>query len=120
MRGAELCGRGHVTTGRQGEGGIIRPGFSGFPNISTLIQLHICDMPLLERIGSMSLGKLEGLKELHICNNIKLKQLHESALVREDEENWVWPVLEKVGDFPKTFRSLSIPDFCSCTSRTTN
>lgn len=69
-------------------------------------------MPKLSLIGKGALSGLEGLEELHISNNINLKDIHSAALTRKEEgaENDVWPPLKKV----KYIQSYNTRRFANC------
>lgn len=56
---------------------------NGFPTCPIKI-LHMCNMPLLEKIGSKSLGKLNNLRELYIAYNPRLTVIDERALTVVD------------------------------------
>lgn len=70
--------------------------FSGFPAISTLKVLHMCDMLELQLIGDKSMNGLPNLEEVHICNNNLLEEIDPGAFTREEFETEIWPPIKKV------------------------
>lgn len=69
---------------------------SGFPELRSLKELHLCNMPELEIIDKGSLSGLMNLKELYVFNNMKLRSIHTDALASKDEKNEIWPPITKV------------------------
>lgn len=70
--------------------------FRGFPDMTTLKILHLCNMPELREIGEHSLSGLENLEELYINDNIGLTSLSHATLIRANVENPIWPRIKKV------------------------
>lgn len=66
--------------------------------MESLATLHLSNIPQLQYIGPGSLNGLQQLKELHISDNINLKEIDGAALTRREEgaENEIWPPISKV------------------------
>lgn len=66
--------------------------------MTTLTTLHLCHMSKLESIGKGSLSGLQQLKELHVGDNVNLKEMDPGALTRREEgaENEIWPPIGKL------------------------
>lgn len=56
----------------------------------------MCHMNELEVIEKGTMGGLRNLKEVHITNNNKLRNIDTAAFTYVDVENEVWPPIEKV------------------------
>lgn len=71
---------------------------SGFPKISTLKVLHLCQNEFLSILGKRSLSGLSNLEELRICDNIALTEIDSMALAFPISDNGanVWPNVKKV------------------------
>ncbi|KAF2888270.1 hypothetical protein ILUMI_17902 [Ignelater luminosus] len=69
---------------------------SGFPSISTLKVLHMCNMLELQLIGEKSMNGLTSLEEVHICNNNLLQEIDAGAFTREEFETEIWPPIKKL------------------------
>ncbi|XP_060809017.1 leucine-rich repeat neuronal protein 3 [Amyelois transitella] len=69
--------------------------FPGFPRLKKLMELHMCNMPKLTRVGISSLAGLENLERLHMSYNEKLSYIDPKALARPDDigEMFVYPQL---------------------------
>lgn len=70
-----------------------------FPAIKTLEYLSLSYMTPLKVIGRGAFSKLEGLREVHICNNPELSHLHGEAFTRADPDHPVqleWPRIKQL------------------------
>lgn len=70
-----------------------------FPAIKTLEYLSLSYMTPLKVIGRGAFSKLEGLREVHICNNPELSHLHGEAFSRADPDYPVqleWPRIKQL------------------------
>ncbi|XP_062563198.1 leucine-rich repeat neuronal protein 3-like [Armigeres subalbatus] len=70
-----------------------------FPTIKTLEYLSLSYITPLKIIGRGAFSKLEGLQEVHICNNPELTLLHGDAFNRPNEDDPVrleWPRVKKL------------------------
>lgn len=70
-----------------------------FPEIKTLEYLSLSYITPLKVIGRGAFSKLEGLKELHICNNPELTHLHGEAFSRANPDDPVrmeWPRVKQL------------------------
>jgi hypothetical protein len=68
---------------------------SGFPNVTTLKILHMCNMSRLLEIGAGSLSELINLEQLYLSDNEELTVIHKDAFLKVDgyQESWP-PVIE--------------------------
>lgn len=70
-----------------------------FPAIKTLEYLSLSYMTPLKVIGRGAFSKLEGLREVHICNNPELTHLHGEAFSRSNPdfpERLEWPRVKQL------------------------
>lgn len=70
-----------------------------FPAIKTLEYLSMSYMTPLKVIGRGAFSKLEGLTEVHICNNPELSHLHGEAFSRpnaDSPERLEWPRVKQL------------------------
>lgn len=70
-----------------------------FPAIKTLEYLSMSYITPLKVIGRGAFSKLEGLKEIHLCNNPELTHLHGEAFSRasaDDPVRMEWPRVKQL------------------------
>lgn len=70
-----------------------------FPPLKSLAYLSLSYMTPLKVIGRGAFGQLEGLQEVHICNNPMFHYFHADAFVREDPddpERKDWPRVKRL------------------------
>ncbi|KAI8433355.1 hypothetical protein MSG28_015398 [Choristoneura fumiferana] len=62
------------------------------------LELHMCNMPELKRIGAGALAGLENLVKLHLSYNPKLEDIDAKALARPDDigETYDWPMIKEL------------------------
>ncbi|CAH0404488.1 unnamed protein product [Chilo suppressalis] len=72
--------------------------YPGFPRLRKLKELHMCNMPILKKIGQGALAGLENLEKLHLSFNPQLTYISPKALARPDDigENYDWPMVKEL------------------------
>ncbi|XP_055527838.1 leucine-rich repeat neuronal protein 3-like [Wyeomyia smithii] len=70
-----------------------------FPTLKSLEYLSLSYITPLKMIGRGAFSNLEGLKEVHICNNPEFSFFHADAFVRSDPDEptrKIWPLVKKL------------------------
>ncbi|RVE45599.1 hypothetical protein evm_009712 [Chilo suppressalis] len=80
----------------------------GYPYLTKLKELHMCNMPNLTEIGDGAMASLRSLEKLHLSFNPQLRRISRTALVRHTGQDHESPMVKEV-----SLKLFSYTSLCS-------